>query len=133
MKKIVLCFVLFSISVSTIVIAQDDLMKMAMQNTDSTRTKVIATFKTTKLISAQTNETVHKRTLDFRVGHLFGNVGKESNGGSHTLYGLDASSDIRLAFDYGISDNLTVGISRCKRQENVEGLAKYRLLHQTTD
>jgi hypothetical protein len=133
MKKLLFSLLLFIIVLPTIVFAQDDLMKMAMQNADSASTKVIATFKTTKLISAQTNETVHKRTLDVRIGHLFGNVGKESNGGVHTLYGLDASADIRIAFDYGITDRLAVGISRCKRQENIEGLIKYRLLEQTTD
>jgi hypothetical protein len=116
MKKLLFSLLLFIIVLPTIVFAQDDLMKMAMQNADSASTKVIATFKTTKLISAQTNETVHKRTLDVRIGHLFGNVGKESNGGVHTLYGLDASADIRIAFDYGITDRLAVLISRCKRQ-----------------
>jgi uncharacterized beta barrel domain-containing protein DUF5777 len=125
-------FILFLISKA--VTAQDDLMKMAMQNTDSSGSKkVIATFKSTRLISAQTNETVHKRTLDFRVAHLFGNVGKESNGGVHTFYGLDASADIRIAFEYGVTDKLAIGISRSKRQENFEGLAKYKLFEQTTD
>jgi len=128
-----LCLLLAAFSIVKSSVAQDDLMKMAMENKDSSRTKVIATFKGTKLISAQTNETVHKRTLDFRVAHLFGNVGRESHGGSHTLYGLDASSDIRIAFEYGITDRLAIGISRCKRQENFEGLVKFKLLQQTTD
>lgn len=113
--------------------AQDDLLKLAMGDTSKEKQKTIATFKTTKLINAQTNETVHKRTLDFRVGHRFGNVGKESNGGVHTLYGLDASTDIRIAFEYGITDRLTAGVSRSKRNENYEGLVKFRLLEQTTD
>ena len=132
MKKFLLSLVLSTIF-SAPVFCQDDLMKMAMQTADSSKAKVIATFKTTKLISAQTNETVHKRTLDFRITHLFGNVGKESNGGIHQLYGLDASADIRIAFEYGITDKLTIGVSRSKRQEFIEGLAKYRLLEQTVD
>jgi hypothetical protein len=132
MKKILFSFVLCAIATAP-VFCQDDLMKMAMQNSDSSKAKVIATFKTTKLICAQTNETVHERTLDFRVGHLFGNVGKESHGGIHQLYGLDASADIRIAFEYGITNRLAVGFSRSKRQEFLEGLVKYRLLEQTTD
>jgi hypothetical protein len=133
MKKILFSAILVIFSLSETAFSQDDLMKMALQSADSGSTKVMATFKGTKLISAQTNETVHKRTLDFRVGHLFGNVGKESHGGAHTFYGLDASADIRIAFDYGITDKLAIGISRSKRQENFEGLIKYRLLEQTTD
>lgn len=133
MEKVLLTATLFFILLSASVTAQDDLLKMAMENSETPKTKTIATFKTTRLINAQTNETVHKRTLDSRIGHLFGNVGKESNGGVHTFYGLDASTDIRIAFDYGITDKLTVGISRCKRQEFLEGLIKYRVLEQTTD
>ncbi|MEO5570579.1 MAG: DUF5777 family beta-barrel protein [Bacteroidia bacterium] len=133
MKTPILFLFLLSGFIAQQVSAQDDLMKMALENTDSTKSKIISTFKTTKLISAQTNETVHKRTLDFRIGHLFGNVGEESNGGYHTLYGLDASNDIRISFEYGITDRLTVGVSRCKRLENLEGLVKYRIFEQTTD
>ena len=133
MKKLLPIFFLTVLFSRGIIFAQDDLMKMAMENSETIKTKVIATFKTTKLINAQTNETVHKRTLDFRVGHRFGNVGKESHGGVHTLYGLDASTDIRIAFEYGITDQLTVGVSRSKRQELIEGLVKFRALEQTTE
>lgn len=114
---------------------QDDLLNMALKEAKSEEKNVSATFKTTKLINAQTNETVHKRTLDFRVAHRFGNVGKYSEGKSpvHTIYGLDASTDIRIAFDYGITDRLTVGISRTKIRENLEGQVKYRVLQQTMD
>lgn len=131
MKKFLSGIVLLVLSVLP-ALAQEDLLKMAIENTKSPDNKVSATFKTTKLINAQTNETVHKRTLDFRVGHRFGNVGKESFGGVHTLYGLDAAADIRIAFEYGITDQLTAGISRSKRQENIEGLVKYRILQQST-
>ena len=97
------------------------------------RQKVAATFKTTRIINMQSNETVHKRTLDFRVAHRFGAVGDKSGGNAHNFYGFDNSTDIRIAFEYGISDALTIGLSRSKREENLEGLLKYRLLHQTTD
>lgn len=114
--------------------AQEDLLKLAMDESKAQNERIEYTFKTTRLINAQTNETVHKRTLDFRVGHRFGNVGKYTEGKSaaHSLYGLDASADIRIAFDYGITDKLTVGISRSKVKENLEGLVKYRILEQTS-
>lgn len=132
-KKILLivCCCTFSLTLD----AQDDLLKLAQEESKPLKEKVTATFKTTKLINAQTNETVHRRTLDFRVGHRFGNIGKYTNGQSatHTLYGLDASTDIRIAFEYGITDALTVGLSRSKLNENYEGLAKIRVLQQTMD
>ncbi len=95
--------------------------------------KVIATFKGNNIVNMQTNETLEKKDLDFRVNHQFGNIGTESGGGVHTLYGFDQSNDIRIAFLYGIIDRITVGISRCKRNENLEGSAKVRALEQTTD
>ena len=102
---------------------------------DSAKTseKVIATFKTTRIINMQSIETVHKRTLDFRVAHRFGAIGKNSGGNAHNLYGFDNSTDIRIAFEFGITDPLTVGLSRSKMNENLEGLIKCRLIQQTTD
>jgi hypothetical protein len=105
---------------------------MQAQDT-SAHVPVIATFKSVKIVNMQTNETSRKRNLDFRVAHLFGNIGKESGGGYHNFYGLDQSNDIRIAFHYGITDRLMVGVSRAKRNETLEGLLKYRLLQQTED
>ena len=113
--------------------ASQNLLEIASGQMPEPEAKVSATFKTTRVINAQTNETVHKRTLDFRVGHRFGNVGSESNGGVHTLYGLDAATDIRIALEYGITDRLMAGVARYKRYENLEGLVKYRLFEQTND
>src|ERR1017187_8793407 len=83
-----------------------------------------ATFKTTRLINSQSLETVKAHTLDFRISHHFGNELL----GDHYLYGLDLASDIRYAFEYGITNKLTVGFSRSRLDENLEGLIKYRLL-----
>src|SRR3954471_18702439 len=107
---------------SSFLFAQDDLMKQLESQTSPAHEPVIATFKSFKIINIQTNETNKKRNLDFRVAHLFGNIGAESGGGVHDLYGLDQSNDIRIAFHYGVTDKLTVGVSRAKRNENLEGL-----------
>ncbi len=113
--------------------AQDDLMNMLKDTVPPKNQPVIATFKTLKLISTQTNETVHKRVLDFRIAHRFGNMSVKTGGGFHEFYGLDNATDIRIAFEYGITDRLQVGLSRSKYNENFEGLIKYRLLEQTTN
>ena len=114
-------------------IAQDDLLKQLQSETPQTEEKVIATFKGTKIVNIQSNETVKKGNLDVRVKHLFGNIGTESGGGIHTLYGFDQSNDIQIALHYGITDRLMAGFSRSKRNENLEGLLKFRLIEQTTD
>jgi hypothetical protein len=108
-------------------------MKILQSETPVESENVFATFKGDKIVNIEANETVKKNNLDIRINHLFGNIGKESGGGIHNFYGLDQSADIRIGLHYGITDRLMVGLAREKRNENFEGLAKYRLLQQTTD
>lgn len=107
--------------------AQDDLMKMLDESALVENTKVFATFKDTKIINAQTIETVKKRTLAFGITHRFSNV----NTGIHGLYGFDSADNIRFSFDYGITDKLMIGIGRSKLRELLDGSVKYRFLEQT--
>lgn len=130
MKKILL--VLFTL-ISSNLLAQDDLLKQLQGETPPKREPVIATFKGFKIINIETNETTPKGNLDFRVGHLFGNIFPESGGGLHNFYGLDASADIRIAFHYGVTPKLTLGLAHIKRNETFEGLAKFKLLQQKTN
>ena len=129
MKKAFLFLLLIALSFP--IFAQEDLGSIL--DTVPPRANVEATFKSSRIINIQSNESVHRRTLDFRVAHRFGSVGKKSGGTNHNLYGLDNSSDIRIAFEYGITDEFTVGLSRTKHNEDYEALTKYRLISQTND
>jgi len=88
------------------------------------------TFKDTRVINSQSVETLRKGILDFRIGHRFGDV----NGGWSTLVGLENAADVLFEFDYGLTDNLMIGIMRTKGagslKQNVSGLLKYRILSQ---
>jgi len=121
--------------VAPAVMAQDDLSKMFGKDSVSGG-PVIATFKSTRIINGQSNETLKKGELDFRVAHRFGDLGGDA-GGSKTFFGMDNSTDIRIAFEYGITDRLMVGVSRAKGSGNFsqlyEGLAKFKILQQTMD
>lgn len=126
--SLILFFTLFAtLSVSS----QEDLLELMGEN-EASNEKVFATFKALKVINAQTNETVKKRVLDFRITHRFGNIGSQSGGG-HTLWGFDNASNIRFSFDYGISDRLQIGIGRSKTMEHLDGSIKYKLLEQSTN
>jgi hypothetical protein len=111
-------------------------LEKALTTTSDTHEKVTATFKSTRLINGHTNETIHKNELDFEVDHRFGDIAG-SNGGIRQFFGLDNSTDVRIGFEYGISDRLTVGLARSKGattvQQLYEGSLKYRLLEQTVD
>jgi hypothetical protein len=95
---------------------------------------VYATFKSSKIINARSNETVHKGELDFIISHRFGDAGG-SYGGFKTFFGTDNASDVKIAFDYGLSDRFAIGISRTKGATAIRQLLetniKYKLLEQT--
>jgi hypothetical protein len=114
---------------------QQDLEK-ELGNTGPAHEKVTATFKSTKLINVHTNETIFKNELDFRIDHRFGDIAGD-NGGIRRFFGLDNATDVRIGFEYGLSDRLSVGFARAKGATDVqqlyEGNLKFRLLEQTTD
>ena len=118
---------------SCMIYAQDDLMKMLSDSMPQKSQPVIATFKGTRIISAHSNETVKQHNLDFRIGHRFGNIGAQSGGGVHSLYGFYNSSDILISLEYGITNRLMAAISTSKRSEAVQAFGKYKALIQTTD
>lgn len=132
-KIISLCF---AILCGFQLIAQDDLLDLVKDDSKNEPPKeVYATFKTTKIVNSQNIETVKKRNLDFRVTHRFGNIYNSTsptalNDAAHGYFGLDNATDIRISFDYGITDKLTVGIGRSKFREMYDGTLKWRFLTQ---
>lgn len=91
-------------------------------------TPVSATFKDTRIINAQSNETPGKNVLHFVIAHRFGQI----NEGAYALWGLDNAS-MRMAFDYGITDRLAVGLARSTFQKTYEANIKWRALRQNSD
>lgn len=115
--------------------AQDlDSLMNAMDDTQKQPTYATATFKTTKLINLQTIEQVKKGELDFRISHRFDDASGNA-GGISTLYGFDNVSDIRIAFDYGITDRWTVGFARSKgaylRRQILDFNTKLKLIRKS--
>ncbi|MES2517770.1 MAG: DUF5777 family beta-barrel protein [Bacteroidota bacterium] len=106
--------------------AQDDLLSMLPD--DKTPEAVTGTFKSTRIINGQSIETVAGHHLDYRVSHRFGPI----NSGSYQFYGLDQGY-IYMGFEYGITDNLMVGIGRSSEQKMLNLFTKMRLLKQKTN
>ena len=91
-------------------------------------------FSSTRVINGHSTEMLKKKILEFRIEHRFGDLAG-SNGGAQQMFGLDQVSDIRLAFEYGITDNINIGIGRSKGNGQpyrslIDGFAKYRILRQ---
>jgi hypothetical protein len=83
------------------------------------------TFKDTRVVNGHSVETNDAGELKFIIQHRFGRV----NGGGYELFGLD-QSNVRIAFDYGITHNLTVGIGRSSFEKTYDGFLKYKLIKQ---
>lgn len=143
MKHITICTriaLLFFIALQAVCLplsAQTDLEDALADDTlAAAPSEVEATFKTTRIINSQSPETIHKHELDFKVDHRFGDIAG-ANGGARNFFGLDNSMDIKIGFEYGITDRFNVGIARAKGATQVSQLyeanLKYRLLRQTVD
>jgi len=91
------------------------------------------TFKDTRIINTHSVETIQARKLDLRIGHRFGDL----RGGWQSFYGLESAQDILIGFDYGVTDNLNVGIHRTKGAGPLTRLLsstiKYRALRQSNE
>jgi hypothetical protein len=85
-------------------------------------------FKSSRVIMSHSMEMLRPGVLDFRILHRFGRV----NGGAYEFFGLDGPASVRLGLDYGITDNLTVGIGRSTFNKELDGFIKYRAIHQAT-
>lgn len=86
-----------------------------------------ATFKTNRVVNGHSIETVAKREFDFKISHRFGFV----SGGFYDLFGLDQAT-MRMGGDFGITDNINIGIGRSNEGKTYDGFVKYKFLKQST-
>ncbi len=114
--------------------SSNNLMNELDSKTKASKVKEPAkVFLSQRLINANTTEMLQKGHLEFRVVHNFGDIGG-TYGGSSTGFGLDNSTDIKIAFLLGLCKNLNVIVSRNKGFGQVTQLwelgVKYRFMQQ---
>lgn len=88
---------------------------------------VYQTFRDTRVVSGHSVETNEGGQMKFIIGHRFGLL----NNGVYELFGIDQST-IRFGYDYGITNDLTVGIGRSSFEKTYDGYLKYNVLQQRT-
>lgn len=110
-------------------LAQDDLLnELEKETTDPQRREVVqATFKGTHVVNSQSIETPGQGTLAFLIQHRFGTL----NSGAYEFFGLD-QAELRLSFEYGLTNRLALGVGRTKLGKTFDGFVKYRALQQST-
>lgn len=112
--------------VSIAALGQDDLLSILESEQEPATTYATASFKTTRVINAQSLENVGGGVLDMKISHRFGFI----NGGAYELFGLDEAT-IRIGLDYGINDRLMVGFGRSSFEKTYDLFYKYKLLRQS--
>jgi hypothetical protein len=118
---LIACFVIMA--GNTVQAQNQDLLSMVK---DSVK-KEYATgaFKSSRVINGQSMEMLGKGVLDVRILHRFGLL----SNGAKEFFGLDQAS-MRLGFDYGITDNLSVGVGRSTLNKELDAFFKFRPLRQ---
>ena len=94
----------------------------------------ITTFYSTRIINGHSVETLKKGYMEMRIEHRFGDIAGV-NGGVQNMFGFDNLSDMRIALEYGVNDDLMVGMGRCKGtgepyRSLLDGFVKYRSTRQ---
>jgi hypothetical protein len=140
MKEIIL--IAFIITLSFGASAQDQLDTLLMGDVDTPLPAengngglVTESFAATRVINNHSTEMLPKLSLEFIVAHKFGDLAG-SGGGYPTWFGLDNLADVRIAFEYGLFNNMNIGLGRSKgiglTTQVVDGYFKYAILRQQT-
>ena len=119
--------IVWLLSGTYMVFAQDDLLKMLESNTNPEVNYSTATFKSTRILNSHSIERMQEGQLDFRISHRFGRL----NTGAYNLWGLD-QSNVHFSLEYGVTDKIMIGIGRGTYEKTFDGNLKYSLLRQST-
>jgi hypothetical protein len=134
MKKFKLLLILFTFILSSFNSFSQDSLEVEEEYEEP------ITFSGTRIISGHSTETLLKNTFEMRIEHRFGDIAG-NNGGPQSMFGFDNLSDMRIAMEYGITDDLMVGFGRSKGAKNspnsispysslLDGFVKYKILEQ---
>lgn len=122
MKKFLVTICLFLVTMSY---SQDDLLK-SLDSTQVEDTYSTATFKALQLVTLQTTKMAAKKEFYFVVSHRFGSV----KDGFDSFFGLD-NATTKLGGIYGVTDWLSVSLSRHTLNKMYETGLKYRMARQS--
>ena len=111
---------------SLVLSAQDDLDLLELLGEEEVTDYTIASFKANRVINQHSLETTARRVLDIKISHRLGVV----TGGFKEWYGLDQAT-IRIGGDYGITDQLMIGLGRSSYEKTYDGYLKYKFLRQS--
>jgi hypothetical protein len=108
------------------VYSQDDLSSFLDPYVDYGN--MMSTFKSTRIVNSHSTEIFEVKQLDMRISHRFGQI----KGGIYDLFGLDQAK-IRVGLEYGLYNNLMIGLGRSTNDKSYDSYLKYKFLSQSSD
>ena len=117
--------IILFISISVSLHSQEDLLGLIDDNPKTI--PVMATFKATRIVNAQSIEMPKPRILEFVILHRFGSMAN----GAYDLFGMDEAV-IRFDLEYGFSDRLSIGIGRSSLNKTYDIFSKLKIVDQRT-
>jgi hypothetical protein len=105
--------------------AQDDLLK-DIDTISTTETSQPPAFKALQIVTGQSTKLTAKKEWYVVIAHRFGDVST----GFKNFFGLDDAST-KLGVIYGLTDAISLSLSRETNMKTFEAGAKYRLLKQS--
>ena len=117
--------IILFISISVSLHSQEDLLGLIDDNPKTI--PVMATFKATRIVNAQSIEMPKPRILEFVILHRFGSMAN----GAYDLFGMDEAV-IRFDLEYGFSDRLSIGIGRSSLNKTYDIFSKLKIIDQRT-
>lgn len=121
MRNLILLFTFFSFQLQA-----QDLLSL-LNNEEDQQRDVIAVFKDSRIVNAQSSEQSSKGELKFLIQHRFGTI----NQGSYALWGID-DAKVRFGFEYGLSEMFTLALGRSSDKKQYDTSVKAKLKKQTT-
>ena len=87
-----------------------------------------ATFKYTRIVDGHSVENLPAHVLDVRISHRFGPL----SNGLYQFFGLDYGFfNVRIGFDYGITNNFMIGVGHNAWQKTYDAFFKVKILRQS--
>ncbi len=106
-----------------------DLMSQLEKSSGKKTVYAAATFGYTRVITGHSVENLPAHVLDVRISHRFGPL----KNGAYQFFGLDNGYfNVRIGFDYGITNNFMVGVGHNAFQKTYDGFFKIKLLKQSS-
>jgi hypothetical protein len=110
---------------TSILFGQEESLLNGIEPNAPKKEYVTSAFKSSRVINGHSMELIGKGVLDVRILHRFGRI----NDGVSELFGLDQAS-MRLGFDYGLGNSLTVGAGRTTFKKELDAFIKWRPVRQ---